>query len=124
MVAESGTVTYSDTLLESVIARYPLPDIAGEWPTLPSGSVNTDWVATYDLAHAAADVWDEKANTVADYFDFQADGARFDKSQVFDHYAKQARIWRSRRAIGTHTLVQYPPIKRFEDVLVNAAEDD
>ena len=124
MVVESGTATYSDALLGSVIARYPLPDAAGEWPTLVSGSVNTDWTGTYDLANAAADIWDEKAGTVAAYFDFQADGARFDKSQVYDHYTKEARKWRSRRAIGTHTLVQYPPLNSFDEWIGNLPEDD
>jgi len=108
MIAESGTATYSDSALVTTISRYPLPDITGEWPYLTSGSANTDWTGTYDLANAAADVWEEKAAGVTGYFDFTADGATFNKSQVPDQYMKEARKWRSRRAIGSHTVHSFP----------------
>lgn len=108
MVGESGTVPYTDSLLITTISRYPLPDVAGEWPLLTSGSANTDWTATYDLANAAADVWEEKAITFVGNFNFTADGATFNKLQVTQTYERQARHWRSRRAIGSHDLVVYP----------------
>jgi hypothetical protein len=108
MVAEPSTATYSDALLGSVIARYPLPDISGEWPYLTSGSANTDWTATYDLARAAADVWEEKAATIANYFTFTADGATFNKEEQVRNYERQARKWNSRRAAGAITLQPWP----------------
>lgn len=124
MTNEVGGSTYTDGELVSTIARYPLPDAANQWQLLTTGSANTDWTPTYDLARAAADVWEEKAGTVVGYFDFQADGARFDKSQVYEHYMAQARKWRSRRAVGTHTMVQYPPLNTFEEWIGNLPEDD
>lgn len=108
MIAEPGTATYSDSTLVTTISGYPLPDNTGEWPYLTSGSANTDWTATYDLAAAAADLWDEKAAGVATYFGFTADGATFNKQQVYAQYSKEARKWRSRRAISNHTLLAYP----------------
>ncbi len=124
MVAEPGTAKYTDSLLVTAISNYPLPDVAGEWPLDTLGSANSEWVATYDLANAAADVWEEKAAAVAGYFDFQADGARFDKSQVAAQYSKEARKWRSRRSMGSHTLVPWPR-QTVDDLWIgNLAEDD
>lgn len=117
MVAEPGTATYTDTLLVTAISNYPLPDVTGEWPLLTTGSANTDWTATYDLAAAAADVWDEKTNVFVDAFDFTADGATFHKSQVYAQYAKEARKWRSRRSLGSHTMSPYPA-PRITDTFV------
>lgn len=108
MVAEPGTATYTDSLLVTTISNYPLVDVTGRWPLLTSGSANTAWVATYDLAAAAADIWQEKATNYVGMFDFTADGASFQKSQVPDQYAKQARLWSSRRAMGSHDLIMYP----------------
>jgi len=108
MVAESGTAAYSDALLVAEIARHPLPDITGEWPYLTSGSANTDWTGTYDLAAAAAAIWEEKATGKADFYSFTADGATFQKQQVYEQYNKEARKWRSRRAVGSHTIYVYP----------------
>lgn len=124
MVNEVGSGTYTDSDLATAISRYPLADVASEWPYLTTGSANTDWTPTYDLAHAAAEIWEEKAGTVSGYFDFSADGARFDKSQVYDHYTKQARKWKSRRALGVHTMVQYPPLDTADEWLGNLPEDD
>lgn len=108
MVAESGTATYTDALLVAAIARYPLPDVTGEWPTLTSGSANTDWTGTYDLANAAADIWQEKATAFVGNYSFTADGATYQKQQQYDHYMRQARMWRARRAMGNHTMAAYP----------------
>jgi len=124
MVAESGTATYTDSLLVSAISSYPLPDASGEWPYLTSGSANTAWTPTYDLARAAADVWEEKAAAIAGNFDFTADGATFNKSQVTEHYMKQARLWRSRRTPGNHEMVSYPSITVQDVWIGNLAEED
>jgi hypothetical protein len=107
-VGEPGTATYTDAALIAVLTKYPLPDVAGEWPLLTSGSANTAWTGTYDHAAAAADIWDEKATPFVGAFDFTADGATFHKSQVYAQHSKEARKWRSRRAIGSHELLAYP----------------
>lgn len=123
-VAESGTATWTDSALGSVIARYPLPDITGEWPYLTSGSANTDWTGTYDLAAAASEVWETKSATVAGQFDFTADGATFHKSQVVEQYERQARKWNSRRAPGNHTMLVYPTQPVEQLWIANLAEQD
>lgn len=105
-----GTATYTDILLVAAISRYPLPDVAGEWPLLTSGSANTDWIATYDLAMAAADIWEEKASGIAGNYNFTADGATFNKLEVTKTYERNARKWRSRRHPGNYEARAYPGI--------------
>lgn len=124
MIAESGTATYSDSALITIIASYPLPDQAGEWPYLTSGSANTEWVATYDLANAAAEVWDNKVGAIADNFAFTADGATFHKEQQVDHYAKQARKWKARRVPGSFEAVVWPQGTADTLWIGNLAEED
>lgn len=110
MVAESGTAPYTDALLVLAISRYPLPDAAGEWPLLTSGSANSDWTATYDLANTAAEIWEEKAAAISGNFNFTADGATFNKLQVTQTCERQARKWRSRRQPGSYEVAAYPGI--------------
>lgn len=125
MAAESGTATYSDDTLGSVIARYPLPDAAGEFPLLASGSANPDWVATYDLAAAAADVWEEKAMGQSDNFAFTADGATFHKEQQYDHYRRNAARWRSLRVGGDYAAVVWPKPRATDTIWIgNLPESD
>ncbi len=97
MVNETRSGTYTDPVLATLIAAYPVLDVAGEKPRLSSGSVNTDWTATYDLASAASDIWTEKAANIAGEFDFNADGMDAKRSQAVEQYLKQAAMWRSRR---------------------------
>lgn len=98
MVNEAGTATYSDALLIATIAYYPVPDETGRDPRLYSGSADTDWTPTYDLAAAAADIWQEKAAALATgAFDFTADGATFNRSQVSAAAKTEAVRWAGRR---------------------------
>lgn len=124
MVAEPGTATYTDSALITLLSAYPLPDVAGEWPLLTSGSANTAWVGTYDLAATAAAIWEEKATAYVDNFDFTADGASFSKSQVYAQYSAEARKWAARRRIGTHTLAAYPAPSLRDYGIANLAEQD
>jgi hypothetical protein len=100
MVAEPTTTTYSDSLLEDAIERYPVPDAAGLFPE------HDDWTATYDLHAAASEVWSEKAAALAGNFDFTADGATFRREQVHANALKQARYHAARRAWGTVTMAR------------------
>lgn len=133
MTNEVSSPSYSDDDLEGYIESYPLLDERGEepytWDTStspPTQDDNDDWIATYDLHAAAADVWEEKASVVAADFNFAADGGRYDRSQVFDQYMKQARYHRSQRSPATTTLHQWP--KEDDDYLRtwigNLAEPD
>jgi len=105
MINESGTATYTDATLVTIIAAYPVPDAAGEYPLLYSGSANTTWVATFDLAAAASDCWAEKEAALATgAYDFTADGATFHRSQIAAGARKQVNLWRSRRMALGHVL--------------------
>jgi len=99
MVAEPSTTTYSDVLLEDAITRHPVADPEDVYPD------ESGWIPSYDLALAAAEIWEEKAAALAANFDFEADGATFSKSQQTDHATAQARIWRSRRVAGNWTVM-------------------
>lgn len=107
--------TYTDTVLGEYIERYALLDANGEEPqTLdtstnpPTWTANTNWIATYDLNAAAADIWEEKAATAAADFDFTADGGNYSRSQVYEQFMKNARHYRSRRSAKTATMHKWP----------------
>lgn len=99
MVAEPTDANgYTDSVLTAAAERCPLPDADGYDPD------HADWVATYDLAGAAADVWTEKAAGLAGSFDFSADGGSFTRSQAYGQAQQQATYWRSRRAAVARRL--------------------
>jgi len=93
---------YADDVLAAIIDRYPLPDANGLFPE------EAGWTPRYDLNAAAADVWEERAAVLASQYDFNADGASFQRSQQYENYMKQARHFRSRSAITSVRLVSYP----------------
>jgi hypothetical protein len=114
MVNEPDTTTYSDATIQSYIETHPLLDERGQEPYTfdtstepPTQDTNEDWIATYDLHAAAADIWEEKAAGVADEFDFHADGGVYQQSQKFEMYMKQARRHRAQRGIRTITLIPW-----------------
>lgn len=116
LVNEPTETTYSDTLIQSFIERYPLVDECGTEPyyydpitTPPTLTANEDWVATYDLYAAAGDIWDEKAASLVDQFDFEADGGNFKASQKYAMYCNAAARCRAKQAIRVHTLHKWPP---------------
>ena len=115
LVNEPTATAYTEGVLSEYIARYPMLDERGEkpytWETTtspPTQEANDDWIPTYDLAAAAADIWSEKAATLAEDFDTNADGASLSRSQAYEQAMKQARHWRSRRSMTTITLVVEP----------------
>ena len=113
MIAETASTTYTANELSGYIALYPLPykDANGLW----LDSDDTGWVATWDLAAAAADIWSEKAGAIADRFDFSGDGASHSVSQQVEHYQKMARYWNARRAM--RKVATRPEPHAADDVL-------
>jgi len=112
---EPTTTTYSDALIQSFIERYPLMDELGVDPyyftqtgSVPTKTTNVNWIATYDLAAAASDIWTEKAAVVAARFDFTADGGNYTQSQEYLFAMQQAKYFRGRRSIKTARLVTSP----------------
>lgn len=114
MVNEPTTSPYGDVDLKAYIERYPLLDGLGNEPYIESETdpttliANPDWTATYDLNAAAADIWAEKAATLAGEFDFSAGGQSFQRSQAYDAYMKQSRYYRSRRSASSVRLQPTP----------------
>lgn len=117
MVAEPTTTTYSDATLIQVIERHPLLDDLGREPyeldQEDELTINPDWVPTYDLNAAAADVWDEKAAALTTEFDFSAGGQNFSRSQAYAQAEQMARRYNSRRAM--RTIRAWPAPRPDED---------
>ena len=114
MVHEPTDSTYSDAAIEERVIEHPLPDSAG---VVPGGE---GWVPTYDLYLAAADIWNEKAATLAGQFNFSADGASFQVNQAYanalqmvNHYTelstKALKRSRGSRKATSHKLIANPP---------------
>jgi len=132
MVGEPTDATYDDDAISDAIERYRLIDEQGELPyTLdtstqpPTEDDNEDWIPTYDLNAAAADIWAEKAAGVSGDFDFSADGGRYTRSQVYEQYMKQSRYYRARRSAATIRMHKSP--EEGEDVrywIANLPESD
>ena len=115
MVAESTEDIYDDDAITAFIEAHPLLDENGEEPTYldfttqpPTPTENDDWIDTYDLNAAAADIWEEKASVVASNTDFSDAGASYSCSQVFAQYKKQERSYRSKRSMNTARMHQWP----------------
>lgn len=133
MIAEPTDATYSDAELRGYIEAYPLLDERGEEPYTydvaaepPTREDNDNWIATYDLNAAAADVWEEKASALAGQFDFSNDAGRFDRSQAYEHAMGRTRYYRSRRSPRTVTAKQWPEETTAQDFpwIVNLPESD
>ena len=114
-IGEPTDATYSDTLIQEYIERYPLIDERGEvpftWDTSsqpPTQDANEDWIVTYDLNAASADLMDEKAVAFAADFDFNADGASYKRSQAYLQMKAMARTYRSRRSLNVVEQIPWP----------------
>jgi len=113
-VAEPLTTTYSDALITTYIEKYPHIDEQGEEPytlssaTPPAQEANDNWIPTYDLNAAAADIWEEKAATLAALYDFSADGGNYSRSQAYEMAMRQCRHYRARRLPSTVRLHKWP----------------
>ena len=129
-VAEPTNTKYTDAALTAYIERYPLVDERGVDPyyydtsTDPPTQVGTvGWYPTYDLAAAAADIWEEKAAAEADEVAMPHEGRTYERTK-YEQYMKQARYWRARRAAGSITLIASPaPNRRGVSAIGNLAEE-
>ena len=115
MVAEPTATTYSDALLTTIIELFPTVDELGTEPYYlvqgtgsPTQTANSNWIPTYNLNSAAAQIWDEKAATISNQYDFKADGGDYSRSQAYKHALEQAKYYRSRRGISSFTLYKSP----------------
>lgn len=116
MTAEPTTTTYSDALIQGFIEDHPLIDELGTEPyywvtngsSAPTKTDSADWYPTYDLNAAAADVWEEKAASIAALYDFKADGGDYSRSQAHEHAKKMAKYYRSRSSMFVVDQVKKP----------------
>jgi hypothetical protein len=115
MVNEADETNYTDSLLETMIAKYPTTDERGTDPyywsetsTIPVKVTNTSWIPTYNLHLAAADIWEEKAAVIAGMFDFSADGGSYQRSQQYQQAMNMSKYHRSRGGIQGITLIKKP----------------
>jgi len=115
MIAEPTATVYSDSALADYIEAYPVTDASGEDPTYldhtttpPTITVNADWIATYDLNAAAAEIWDEKAADLSDKYNFSADGGRYDRSQAYMQACAMAAKYRGRSVAKSPMARKWP----------------
>lgn len=66
----------TDPDVVSILQQFPARDVDGRTADDP------DWVQTWDLYAATAEVWRVKAGRVAGDFNFSADNGRYDKGAV------------------------------------------
>lgn len=112
MVNEPTATTYSDYDLSQYIEARSVRDARGvdsvdwDYTTLPpTQTISPDWIPTYDINAAAADIWDEKASAVADCISFSADGASYSVNEKVANYNRMAAKYRSKSRIRSAKMV-------------------
>ena len=122
MVDEPTEDTWDDAAINEYIETYPLIDVLGTDPqevdystTPPTISEKDEWIPTYDLHAAAADIWEEKAATIADEFNFSADGGSFSRSKKYDQYMGKSRYHSGKRSAKSIELLVTPRVVRQEE---------
>lgn len=110
MTAASTAPLLSDDQINALLAMAATADAAGLAPT------EDDWVPTYDLNRAAAEGWRWKAAALATEFDFEADGAVFNRQQQIDNCLKMAAQY-GRKIMGSIGVVSAMALE-------HPAEDD
>lgn len=102
MVNEPTSAPYTDGVLETYVELYPVTDSEGY------DSDSSSWTASYDLNAAAADIWSEKASAVQTYYNFSADGGRYDQNQLYESAMDKVRFHLARRKAGSRYTHKSP----------------
>lgn len=119
---------YTDALITAHISRYPCLDERGEKPYTfdtaepPAQVANANWIPTYDLYAASADIWAQKAAGVAEQFEFGSDDQSFKRNQIHEQYMKQMRMCLSRRRPTTMTQLPKERVNEETYWIVNEPE--
>lgn len=113
MVAEpvSSTV-YTDPVLTGYIQDYPVIDDDGLFPS------DEAWTPSYDLNAAAADIWEEKAAAVQTYYNFSADGGRYDQDKLYETAMDKSRYHAARRKPSSKQSHKVPKETSTSDGLI------
>lgn len=110
MTAATTEPTLSDGELETLLDMARLADSEGNAPA------DAEWTPTFDLNRAAAEGWRWKAAALATEFDFEADGAVFNRQQQIDNCLKMAAQY-GRKIMGSIGVVSAMALE-------HPAEDD
>ncbi len=100
MTAADTAPVLSDAQLTELLALSRLADSAGEAP------LSALWLPSYDLNRGAAEGWRWKAAAVTGAYDFTADGATYNRSQMREACEKQAAQYA--RRVVTSAFVAAP----------------
>ena len=90
MTAAATAPTLSDGELNTLLDMHQVADSAGVAPGA------TDYVPSYDFNRAAAEGWRWKMAQLTGKFDFTADGATYNRSQMVDMCEKMIRQYQRR----------------------------
>jgi hypothetical protein len=91
MMTAANTAPELDAdLVRSLVAEAARVDTDGIGPRDPA------WTPTYDLNRAAAEGWRLKAAMAAGQYSVTADGATFQRNQVFEHCERMAGHYAAR----------------------------
>ena len=122
MVDEPTETTWDDDLIDDYIESYPLIDVLGTDPqeidfstSPPTISERDEWIPTYDLNAAAADIWEEKAAGIAENYDFAADGGKYTRSQKYEQYMNKSRFHLSKRSAKASKVFVNPRMITTEE---------
>lgn len=110
MTNEPSETPYTNSIISLYIEACPVIDVNGK------EQGETDWIPTYDINKAAADVWEEKAAAVQTFYDFQADGGRYTQSQLFDMAMEKVRYYRARQRAAVKSVFKSPAENSTEEV--------
>lgn len=113
MVAELDATIYTNNDISMIIEKYPCLDERGEEPyyfegAIPTRVENEDWIPTYDLNRAAAEIWEQKAALLAGKFDFSADGGNYSRSQAYQQALGMSRYYLGRAKLTTIKQIKSP----------------
>lgn len=97
--ADSAPVLSADDL-SALLSLAALADTAGNAPSV------SGWTPTYDLHRAAAEGWRWKAARLVGAYDFTADGATYQRSQMLAHCERM--IAQYARKVVSYVGVQAP----------------
>jgi hypothetical protein len=101
MTAYDQAPTLSDEDLTALLDLAKLADSAGLAPS------EADWVPTYDLNRAAAEGWRWKAAQLAgSHFDFSADGATYNRQQLYTNCLEMARRYSAKVVTAAYAVSQ------------------
>jgi hypothetical protein len=93
---------YNDAALTEYITSWKAIDSESRLPD------ESDWIETYDLHAAAADIWEEKAAALFDKHDFSADGSSFSANQMYENARSMAEHHRARQKPTSKKSIKRP----------------